>query len=163
MAEIIRAKEKRHFKAIAALAESIWHQHYTPIIGTEQVRYMLSKYQSPRAIENQTQKGMEYYMIKLNQDLVGYLAIEKKGEALFLSKIYVDQAQRGKGYGQKAMAFISEKAKEYGCDRISLTVNKHNTNSIEAYKKMSFSITKELVMDIGKGFVMDDYAMEKLL
>lgn len=163
MAEIERATDMIHFRAIAELAEQIWHEHYTPIIGVKQVTYMLSKFQSAVAIENQTKKGKEYYMIMLNKKLVGYLAIEKKENALFLSKIYVEQPQRGKGYGQKAMAFVARKAEEYGCDRISLTVNKQNTNSIEAYKKMSFSITRELVIDIGNGFVMDDYAMEKIL
>ena len=30
-------------KRIAGLAEEIWHQHFTPIIGEDQVNYMVEK------------------------------------------------------------------------------------------------------------------------
>jgi ribosomal protein S18 acetylase RimI-like enzyme len=42
-----------------------------------------------------------------------------------------------------------------------LTVNKNNVNAIKAYEKMGFRNVGSLVQDIGDGFVMDDYAMEK--
>ena len=42
-----------------------------------------------------------------------------------------------------------------------LTVNKYNSSSIEVYKKRGFEITDAAVTDIGSGFVMDDYIMEK--
>ena len=31
---------------IARLAQEIWHEHYKPIIGEQQVAYMLEKFQS---------------------------------------------------------------------------------------------------------------------
>ena len=36
--------------AISTLAGEIWREHYTPIIGAEQVEYMLAKFQSPEQI-----------------------------------------------------------------------------------------------------------------
>lgn len=44
--------------------------------------------------------------------------------------------------------------------KIQLTVNKHNINSINAYKKWGFKTIDSVVTDIGSGFVMDDYIME---
>lgn len=41
-----------------------------------------------------------------------------------------------------------------------LTVNKHNTHSIEVYKHMGFQIIDAQAADIGAGFVMDDYIMQ---
>jgi hypothetical protein len=38
-----------------------------------------------------------------------------------------------------------------------------NRGAINAYKRWGFRITDEVVADIGEGFVMDDYRMEKLL
>ena len=35
---------------IAALADEIWREHYTPIIGEAQVDYMLKKFQSAEQI-----------------------------------------------------------------------------------------------------------------
>ena len=58
---------------------------------------------------------------------------------------------------------MNKLAIESGKSVISLTVNKHNSNSIEAYKKMGFEIIRPMVTDIGSGYVMDDYYMEKKL
>ena len=42
-----------------------------------------------------------------------------------------------------------------------LTVNKHNRNAIAAYGKYGFRVAESVVKDIGSGFVMDDYVMNK--
>ena len=47
-----------------------------------------------------------------------------------------------------------------GYDYIWLTVNKNNSGSIEAYKRMGFNIIDKIITDIGAGFVMDDYKMQ---
>ena len=44
---------KDQIKAIEALAYEIWYEHYQPIIGTSQVAYMLKKFQSLEAIDEQ--------------------------------------------------------------------------------------------------------------
>ena len=46
---------------------------------------------------------------------------------------------------------------------IYLTVNKQNLISISVYEKLGFLRARDLVTDIGSGFVMDDYVMEKYL
>ena len=48
-----------------------------------------------------------------------------------------------------------------GLGKITLTVNKNNAIAIEAYRKMGFENAGSIVTDIGGGFVMDDYKMEK--
>lgn len=53
----------------------------------------------------------------------------------------------------------TDRAAEAGKDKITLTVNKNNLNSISIYKRMGFEIEGELITDIGGGFVMDDYLM----
>jgi RimJ/RimL family protein N-acetyltransferase len=40
-------------------------------------------------------------------------------------------------------------------------VNKNNVNSIKVYEKLGFKKTGPVIQDIGNGFVMDDYKMEK--
>jgi len=42
-----------------------------------------------------------------------------------------------------------------------LTVNKDNADSIAFYRRVGFRIAGSSVMDIGGGFVMDDYRMVK--
>ena len=159
---ITKAQEE-DLTAIANLADIIWREHYTPIIGPEQVEYMLHKFQSVEAMSQQLSEGMSYYSLWLDDLLIGYLSFYTKGDVLFLSKIYVLSQLRGQGIGQQAMEFVKQQAQSKGLERIQLTVNKYNTGSITAYERMGYKKTEEVVMDIGGGFVMDDYVMEFFL
>lgn len=154
-------KSNSDLELIENMAHIIWKEHYTSIIGRDQVEYMLEKYQSVDAMKDQIDGGYRYFLINLNEKAVGYLSFERRDKALFLSKIYLLKDQRGQGIGRKAMEFVSSMAKGLDCEMVSLTVNRFNQNSIKAYKRAGFEVTGELVQDIGNGFVMDDYLMEK--
>ncbi len=144
---------------IAALAEAIWREHYTPIIGKSQVDYMLHHFQSEPAIAGQMEGGMHYYLMEYDGSPAGYFAFEKQEDCLFLSKIYVLSSLRGKGLGRSAMTFITGQAEQLACRCVTLTVNRHNSASIAAYQRMGFRKEGPVVKDIGGGFVMDDYRM----
>ena len=58
---IRKAETNEDLQEIAALADVIWHEHFTPIIGKEQVEYMLSRFQSYPALQDQVLTGYEYY------------------------------------------------------------------------------------------------------
>lgn len=160
---MIPARTGTDYKVIEGLAKTVWTQHYTPIIGERQVAYMLKKFQSASAIEDQVEKGIFYYLLLFKDRPVGYFSFSKKGDFLFLSKLYVLNAARGKGVGKAALSFLESHARELGLKKIKLTVNKDNTHSIRAYEKMGFFNLEGIVQDIGHGYVMDDYVMEKIL
>ena len=101
---------------VADLAGCIWREHYPPIIGSEQVEYMLKNFQSASAIAKQIKEGYLYYLLSSSGKPVGYLAIVPKGKELFLSKLYMEAEERGKGYGRMAVAFVERKAREMGAD-----------------------------------------------
>jgi len=157
----IKVVTKQHITAVETLAREIWTEHYIPIIGREQVDYMLSRFQSAQAIEEQIANGCLYFLIRDAGEFIGYISIQPKDEELFLSKIYVLSSRRGKGYGRKAVRFAEELAIKKGLAKIVLTVNKNNTLAIKAYEAIGFKKVEALVQDIGSGFVMDDYKMEK--
>ena len=138
MIQIIKAQKTSDYHNIAQLADIIWHEHYTPIIGANQVAYMLEKFQSASAIESQIKLGFDYFMIIYQEKPVGYLSCKKEMEALFLSKIYILSDYRGKDIGKTAMNFVAQKAAEMACQKISLTVNKYNTKTINIYEKLGF-------------------------
>ncbi|GGD07471.1 GNAT family N-acetyltransferase [Hyunsoonleella pacifica] len=161
MITLTKAITHTHFKAIETLAYTIWHEHYIPITGKPQVEYMLNKFQSAKVIAEQTNDGFQYFILRYNEINAGYISIKKDDNTLFLSKIYILKPYRGKGFGKKAMQFIEEKAIVFGYKSITLTVNKNNTDSIKAYNRMGFKKLEAIVIDIGNGFVMDDFKMEK--
>ena len=163
MTAFIKATTKQQFEDIAILADIIWREHYIPIIGAGQVEYMLKNYQSANAMYAQFKDGYQYFMLNHNEHFVGYLAFKKVGDSLFLSKIYISKDFRGQKHGKKAMEFVKDKAIKMNCKSITLGVNKDNVKSIAAYESMGFKNIGAMVTDIGEGFVMDDYKMEKLL
>jgi hypothetical protein len=44
-----------------------------------------------------------------------------------------------------------------------LQVYKRNLSAIAVYRACGFTIREAIVLDIGQGYVMDDYVMEKAL
>lgn len=161
--EIKQVSNEAQISTIENLAYEIWYQHYTPIIGKQQVEYMLARFQSVEAMREQIKNGFLYFLILDKNVPLGYMSVELLSETLFLSKFYVKEAERGKGYGRKMIVYLEALAKEKKLDTIALTVNKYNTKSIKMYEKVGFDITGAVVKDIGEGFIMDDYQMEKRL
>ncbi|GAA4304218.1 GNAT family N-acetyltransferase [Aestuariibaculum suncheonense] len=163
MIEIIEAIAEQDFLMTETLADTIWREHYIPLVGKPQIDYMLEKFQSAKAMQQQVAEGMTYFNLFYNQNPVGYIAIKPETECLFLSKIYVLKDCRGKGIAKIAMQFVEEQAKTYGLKCIRLTVNINNHIAITAYEKLGFINSGPIVADIGNGFIMDDYEMRKVV
>ncbi len=153
---------EEQIKKVAELANEIWHEHYEAIIGTEQVNYMIDHFQSGEVIAEQIKNaGYEYYLLRNLGGYNGYLSIRKEENALFLSKLYIAKRFRGRGYARKAMELLEEICRKYGLPKIWLTVNRNNVNSIKTYESLGFVKSGTQVADIGGGYVMDDYLMER--
>ena len=153
---LIEVKEN-DIKTLAELTNEIWHEYWPCILSAEQIDYMVEKFQSENAIINQMKnENYKYYFINSDNQNVGYVGISPHSDYLFLSKLYIKKEFRHKGIGKA----VFEKIKDFGFDKIQLTVNKYNKNTIDAYLKYGFKIIDSVVSDIGNGFVMDDYIME---
>ncbi|QHQ60733.1 GNAT family N-acetyltransferase [Anaerocolumna sedimenticola] len=153
-------------KKVAAAATKIWHEHFTAILSSEQIDYMVDKFQSEKAITNQIEtSSYRYYMIRVEEKLIGYFAIkeEEPEKSLFLSKLYLYKEYRGYGIASKAFEFMTDLCRQKGYHKIWLTVNRYNENTIKVYEKKGFIKVRTQVADIGNGFVMDDYIMEKTI
>jgi ribosomal protein S18 acetylase RimI-like enzyme len=165
MIEILKVSLKSDVESVAGLARKIWSDHYTPIIGSAQVEYMLTKFQSTEAIKQQIADGSEYYLASVDDVCSGYLAVipDLAEHSLMISKIYVKKDVRRSGIGRSLLDFAEGLCNERGLRFIWLTVNKYNAGSIDWYERMGFVNAGAVVQDIGNGFVMDDYKMVKEL
>lgn len=163
--ETRQVQSREEIAEVARLARGIWREHYVKIIGQAQVDYMLDKFQSENAIADQLAHGYEYYLAISDGQGAGYVAIvhDPDESTLMVSKIYVHKALRGRGYGKKMLEFAEQLSRERGATTMWLTVNRHNDNSVAWYERMGFVNAGPCVTDIGGGFVMDDFRMEKIL
>ena len=57
----IQVSTEYGIEIIESLAREIWTEHYIPVIGREQVDYMLARFQSRQAIGEQIRSGVRYF------------------------------------------------------------------------------------------------------
>ena len=141
---------------MSQMASEIVREHYDPILGKEQNDYMLVKFQSVEAIKNQLENGYRYYFAKVDGKNAGFMAFYPRGDAMYLSKLYLYKHERGKGYSKEMLAFLKRNAEAEGLFAVELNVNKRN-EALEIYKKLGFEVIRAEKIDIGSGYYMDDY------
>ncbi|MDE2387701.1 MAG: GNAT family N-acetyltransferase [Betaproteobacteria bacterium] len=152
---------------IATLAETIWWHHYVNIIPAAQIDYMLRQRYQPELIEQQLlNPDVWWRKLTLNDAIIGFsccMRTHNPGE-LKIDKLYIHHDHHRQGYGALLIADAVRILRENNLQSLILTVNKNNRNAISAYRHYGFAITGDSIVDIGNGFVMNDYLMtlEKL-
>ena len=154
---------------LADMAGAIWSEYWPAIIGQEQTDYMIEKFQSYKAISrDMTENSYEYWFIVADQGedtkrVVGFTGGHNEPETnrFFISKIYLLAAERGKHFASDVIAFYNDLCVQRGLRAMYLTVNKHNELGIRAYRGKGFETIDAVETDIGHGFIMDDYIMER--
>lgn len=158
--ELIPATQD-NFPVIAELAEIIWNKHYVPIIGKEQVDYMLGKMYSKQGLtEQQKVKHHRFYMIQHVAAMIpiGFISISNEIETdYWIHKFYVLDIYQGRGLG--VQVFEGIKMLMPNMTSIRLTVNRQNFKSINFYFKLGFVIEQVADFDIGNGYLMNDFVM----
>jgi len=101
----------------------------------------------------------------VGEELAGFAALgpEEQPKLFKLHKLYLHPARHGRGLGSLLLSHCEREAGRLGADRLMLTVNKLNVKAMAAYQRNGFAITNSVMVEIGGGFVMDDYVMEKEL
>lgn len=161
---IIENNSDNNFTDIRAIAEEVWPKTYGTILSEQQLKYMMEMMYNVASLQTQANEKQHHFIVaKANNKAVGFASYEfdcNQTSKTKIHKIYVLSTQQGKGIGNLMLDYIAKEAKKHNNMALFLNVNKCNTAQ-DFYKKLGFEITKEEVIDIGKGYVMDDYVMEK--
>ena len=162
---LIEPAGPEHLAPIAALAAVIWRAHYPGIISHEQIEYMLARMYDVEVMRHELETGIAYGRLLIDGELRGFASYgpDSNARELKLHKLYIHPECQRQGFGAMLLKRIEAIARERGFAILVLGVNKGNTRAIAAYRKHGFTIRESVVADIGGGFVMDDYVMEKPL
>lgn len=161
--EFVKASES-DIPRIQEIARLAWPEAYKDILSAEQVDYMLMHMYSTETIANQMAGGTyQYYFLK-EIEPQGFIGVETHYESSTtkLHRLYLLPQEKGKGFGKKAMEFVKKLAAESGDSRIILNVNKNNPAQ-DFYRSQGFTLYRDEIVDIGSGYVMDDFIMEFFL
>jgi diamine N-acetyltransferase len=146
---------------IRVLANKIWPPTYSSIITKEQMDYMLEMMYSAAALEKQMQNDAPFIIVYDEGEPIGFASYGEISPNIFkLHKIYILPSQQGKGTGKFIIDYIITEIKNKGASALQLQVNRRNKAKY-FYEKIGFTVIKEFDFDIGNGYVMDDYLMEK--
>ncbi|MEC4113771.1 GNAT family N-acetyltransferase [Myroides pelagicus] len=153
--------DKDNLHCIFPLAKRIWQLTYLDLIGQEQIDYMLPMMYSDERILEEQALGYQWVLIKHKGNIVGYLDFKLEDDnRVFLSKIYTDIEKQIKGLGRALMEFVITYAKTHKAKAIYLTVNKGNRRAVAFYELMGMRCIESKTVDIGGGYVMDDYIFQ---
>jgi len=159
----IRYAKIEDIDLIRRLTFLVWPQTYSSIISESQINYMLEMMYSDSSLQKQMMEGAKFIIAFDEDEPVGFASYQETDPTVFkLHKLYVLPSQQGKGTGKFIINYIINDIKPTGATALYLQVNRRN-NARNFYEKEGFVVTGEFDFDIGNGFVMDDYVMEKKL
>ncbi len=157
---ILRKATLEDIPLIQEIAEEAWRPTYGHILTEEQTLYMIPLMYNTELISSQIHL---FSIVESDGSAIGYCAFEKTSETDGkLHKLYLRPSVKQKGAGSFIIEQISHQARLMGLTSIYLNVNKHNS-AVEFYLKKGFIKDHEMVLDIGNGYVMDDYVMRLML
>lgn len=161
----VRVRRLKHVRALRSLTRKIWRQHFPGIITPEQIEYMLRKFYGLWSIYKKLWRGEIFYLIRAGKDYVGYFSytLEPDLQSAQLNKFFLLNDLRGQGIARAAFAHMMHVSKNAGATKMWLAINRKNKDSIAAWEHLGFKIVREEAFNIGNGFVMDDYIMERRL
>ena len=165
------------FENIAALARIVWQATYPGIITQAQIDHMLAeRYHAERLLAELENPRIFWDKAEISGAQQSPANPESPGLAAFsstlftedpgemkLDKLYVDPRWQRRGVGRRLLVEAICRAEAALCHTLILAVNKKNEPAIAAYQKYGFSVREAVCIDIGNGFVMDDFIMAKAL
>ena len=148
---------------IRQLTFKVWPQTYATILSRQQIDYMLEMMYSESALRKQIDDGCQFIFVYEDNEPVGFAGYQEiEPKAWKLHKIYILISQQGKGTGSFVIDHVISEISKQGAASLELQVNRNNPAK-SFYEKLGFTESEQIKLDIGKGFIMDDYVMKKKL
>lgn len=155
-------------RLIQHIAYQTWPSTFGEILSPKQISYMLDMMYSLDALKSQINEKNHVFLLAKEEstdEYLGYVSYELdyKNESLTkIHKIYLLPASQGKGVGRLLVDTVAKVAMKHTNDRLGLNVNRYN-KAIRFYERMGFFVVGTEDIDIGDGFLMEDFIMEKPL
>jgi GNAT superfamily N-acetyltransferase len=157
----IRKARPDELPLVSALAGRIWRAHYPSILSREQIEYMLGWMYDVAQLERDVARGVVYELLVVDGRPLGFCGYEPIEGELKLHKLYLETSEHGRGLGSLMLHHVEDEARRRKLKAVVLGVNRFNEKAIKAYRRNGYAVRAELKTDIGQGYVMDDYILEK--
>lgn len=161
---VIRRADKNDIDLIRELTMQVWPQTYIPIIGAQQVAYMLEQFYAPASLQHQMDNGHTFIICSYNEVPAAFASFSETEPGIVkLHKLYILPGMQGKGIGRIMIKYITDNIAPLGAKSLRLNVNIHNHAAIAFYGKAGFTKLRDEDIDIGHGYYMNDHVLEMVL
>lgn len=156
----IRAADVNDIATIREIANITWPVAYGSYISKAQLDYMLDMMYSDNSLLEQMNKGHQFYIAEQHNNPIGFASVSKEEEkSCKLNKLYVLPTAQKIGAGKALLQKSIDYAISHAANCLYLQVNKQN-NAQHFYSKHGFTVREASILEIGGGYIMDDYIME---
>lgn len=161
----LRQANIEDISVIQEIAEIAFRETYSSILSAEQLSYMLDMMYSTSSLERQLREGQEFILLSEADTYLGFVSYEANYDgrgAMKLHKLYLLPQYKGRGLGRILVEAVLQKGYELGAVAVRLNMNRNN-QTYDFYTHMGFVVVGEEDINIGSGYLMEDYIFEKAL
>lgn len=163
MPVLIRPATITDIPAIQKIARETWPVAFGDILSAGQIAYMLEMMYSMAALTAQIEhKGHVFHLACEDATPIGYVSHEcnyQDTNKTKIHKIYLLPHAQGKGGGAALIDAVKQIAMAKKQSALTLNVNKYN-NALGFYRRLGFVVAGEEDIDIGNGFLMEDFILD---
>lgn len=158
---IIRALNRNELIVVQEIAHLTWPDTFKDILSKDQIEYMLNWMYDLKQLEFQFDNGHLFFVAEHEGKPAGFIGIQpnhpEKGITK-IHKIYILPSMQGMGIGKKLIEHVVDLSRQSNILNLQLNVNRFN-NAVHFYKSQGFEILYEENIDIGNGYLMEDFVM----
>lgn len=170
------------YKTIQSIAHATWPDTFGEILSKAQIDYMLNMMYNVEELAKQVADGVVFKLLLEAQptdkntgpradypkvvstrfQAVGYVGFKPDylPGTTKIHKLYALPEVQGRGYGKALIREVESIARSYGQKTLRLDVNYQN-KAIGFYEYLGFEKIERCNTDIGNGYLMEDWIMEK--
>lgn len=161
----IRIAGEGDISKIRMIAYKTWPIAFRNILSEEQLKYMLRKFYSSASLFNQMEYLKHTFLLAEENDknCVGFasFSVHKEDPGIFhLNKLYVLPDHQKSYTGTLLVEKVIQLARAKDGISLQLNVNRNNA-ALHFYTGLGFMTIREEDIDIGNGFFMNDFVMER--
>lgn len=148
---------------IQDIARKTWPVAFDGILSHDQIEYMLEWMYNREKLTEAISIEKQQFFLELNayDKPIGFAGVQFPIESNVakLHKIYLLPSYHGIGAGAHLLRNVMHWSKSQGARKLRLNVNRFN-KAKQFYEKFGFQVIQEEDIEIGNGFLMEDFVME---